>query len=88
MLALRTGWTDRTLADGITDDFRRACHHALYAEALAGDLAEARAMSERAEAIEITAIPTSERAALRTIRASSAGRLASLRGLLGLDDDG
>lgn len=35
MLALATGWTDETIATGISDRFRRACHHALFAQALA-----------------------------------------------------
>lgn len=85
MLALRTGWTDRTIADGIGDDFRRACHAALYAELLAERLTEARQLFERADAIDITTIPTDRRSAIRAAQQSSGAVIAYLRASMGLD---
>lgn len=37
MLALATGWTQAVIGEGISDDFRRACHWALYIKTLVGD---------------------------------------------------
>jgi len=90
MLALATGWTERTIGDGISDAFRRACHHALYARAVSADLAEAQTVAHQAEALDLTEIPTERRAAVRTIRAVATGRMADVRASLGLDegDDG
>ncbi len=86
MLALRTGWTDRTIAEGITDEFRRACHHALYAEAVADDYHAAKRVAEKADELDITTVPTAQRAALRSARNAVAVELAETRRLLGLDD--
>ena len=86
MLALRTGWTDHTIADGITDDFRRACHHAMYAELIGARYLETRRLVEQAESVDITTIPTSGRAALRTMRQALGADLTMSAALLGLDD--
>ena len=90
MLALATGWTEHVIGgdgpDGITDDFRRACHHALYARVVAADLAEAEDLARQAEAIDLTTIPTARRSAVRKIRAEAAAQAAAVRARLGLTD--
>lgn len=86
MLALRTGWTDRTIADGISDDFRRACHHALFAERLTADLSEITRIAASVEEIDITTIPTARRRAVRRTSDIVAAEGARLRALMGLDD--
>lgn len=88
MLALRTGWTDRTIADRISDDFRRACHHALYAETLAPDLAAAREVLGRVDALDITEVPTAKRADLWAVQDLATKQVAALRTLLRLEGDG
>ncbi len=94
MLALATGWTEQIIAGegpaGITDDFRRACHHALYARALARDLSEADQVATQAEAIDLTTIPTAGRSEVRKLREVATTRRGLLRALMGLDeaDDG
>jgi hypothetical protein len=86
MLALRTGWTDRTIADGITDDFRRACHHALYAEHLAAPYHEAQQLAKRVADVDITEVSTKHRAAIRSAQKAVAHELAVTRRALGLTD--
>ncbi len=92
MLALATGWTQRIIAgegpDGISDEFRRACHVALWARALREPLAEAERVARQADAIDLTRIPTEQRAAVRRTREIAAQAIAGLRAGMGLDADG
>ncbi len=91
MLALATGWTEQVIAGdgpaGITDDFRRACHHALYARALTKDLSEADQVATQAENIDLTTIPTAGRPEVRKLREVATTRRDLLRALMELDDD-
>lgn len=85
-LALRTGWTEDTILDGISDEFRRACHHAMYVEHAAADLAEARELASKASSIDVTDLPTAERSAARVAIAGALEHYAALRRAFGLDE--
>ena len=88
MLALRTGWTERVIGEDISADFRRACHDALFAERMAPLLARVEDVAERAAGVDITTIPTKDRAAVRSQRARAAEVLGALRAVLGLEAEG
>ncbi len=87
MLALRTGWTERQIADEISDDFRRACHQALYDEVLAGELSQYRALSEQLDELDITEVPTAERAHVRRAQRVAEVGTAQLEQLIGLREE-
>lgn len=86
MLALRTGWTERTIGEEISDDFRRACHHALFAERLASPLSYWRGERTRLEGIDLTRVPTEERSRLRYDRIQAVVNVGYLEAALGLAD--
>lgn len=87
MLALRTGWTERVIGEEISADFRRACHDALFAERMTPMLANVERLAGQANDIDITDVPTVQRARVRAQRAATAEVLVGLRGLIGLGEE-
>jgi hypothetical protein len=87
MLALRTGWTPAVIGgdapDGISDDFRRAAHFALFAEHVAPLLRAA----DKAAALDSSGVKDPRQYAAIT-RARLAGKREQqhLRELLELDE--
>lgn len=88
MLALRTGWTPDTISgdapDGIADEFRRAAHWALYAEAMTTGYADvvAAANADIPEHLD-----TAARQAFRDARSRARALLSSIQVVLGLADE-
>jgi hypothetical protein len=75
ILALETGWPPETLAD-LPDDFRRACHWALYARALSGP-----------EGLAVGKAPPGASAEVRAAHAMRSVTASKLRAALFPEDD-
>jgi hypothetical protein len=86
MLALRTGWTPDIIGgdadNGITDDFRRDCHMALYGEALSPLLDDIAA----ALAAPTSGLTPAEFARISKVRSQAERERVTLLELLDISD--